>query len=194
MSDSSGYLETSRASQATGALPGLDVAPAWTRSPLSPSEHSKAGSPIAPRPAPLPSCPSKWIFAVPSPHSERTEPAMITDLEPTMASEQIRSQFADDPEFMELVRDYVAGLTPQIQRMVDLNQDGRWTEVAKLAHTLRGSGGMYGYDQLSESAGRVEDAIGSGTTGGAITLMVAALGRLVGRIQAGLDDSGAQPS
>ncbi|WP_422923015.1 ATP-binding protein [Singulisphaera sp. PoT] len=69
------------------------------------------------------------------------------------------SEFAGDPGFMELVRDYVDDLKLRIPELQGHAEGGRLDSLGAAAHNLKGSGGMYGYSELSEIAGLLEDAI-----------------------------------
>lgn len=65
----------------------------------------------------------------------------------------------------ELVRGYREGLRVRVAGLRDLRagvQGGDVTavaEVGRVAHALRGSGGSYGFPQISAAAGLLEDAV-----------------------------------
>ena len=68
----------------------------------------------------------------------------------------------DDPRFAALVRDYVRSLDDAragIQNSLLLSDR---TELTRWAHRLKGSGGMYGYDELSAAAATCHDALKNG--------------------------------
>lgn len=59
----------------------------------------------------------------------------------------------------ELTRDYVASLPGQLSLLNRLLDQGEREEVGKIAHRLRGTSGQYGFAQLSQKAGELEDAV-----------------------------------
>jgi CheY-like chemotaxis protein len=59
----------------------------------------------------------------------------------------------------DLLRDYVGGLDDRMQRLAAALAADDWEVLGKLAHKLRGSAAMYGFPDLSETAGLIEDAV-----------------------------------
>jgi PAS domain S-box-containing protein len=75
------------------------------------------------------------------------------------ASVRIRSSLPmDDPEFREIAADFVLGLGTKLQQMRDTLNAGNLSELAKLAHWLKGSGGTCGFPQFSQPAIELEVA------------------------------------
>jgi HPt (histidine-containing phosphotransfer) domain-containing protein/DNA-binding response OmpR family regulator len=75
------------------------------------------------------------------------------------ASVRIRSSLPmDDPEFREIAADFVLGLGTKLQQMRDTLNAGNLSELAKLAHWLKGSGGTCGFPQFSQPAKELEVA------------------------------------
>lgn len=70
----------------------------------------------------------------------------------------VYSQFADDPDLGELIDLFVAEMPEKLSRMFRLYEACDWQELGRLAHQLKGSGGGYGFPQLTEPAARVESA------------------------------------
>jgi HPt (histidine-containing phosphotransfer) domain-containing protein len=64
----------------------------------------------------------------------------------------------DDPEFREIAADFVLGLGTKLQQMRDTLNAGNLSELAKLAHWLKGSGGTCGFPQFSQPAKELEVA------------------------------------
>ena len=64
----------------------------------------------------------------------------------------------DDDEFREIVSDFVARLRMQVVEMRRLCDLCSWHELAALAHWLKGSGGMSGFDALTVPASRLQTA------------------------------------
>ena len=63
----------------------------------------------------------------------------------------------NDPVFLELVREYAADLVPKRAALDDAFQKSDFVKLAKIAHQIRGSGGMYGFSELTLLAGELED-------------------------------------
>jgi PAS domain S-box-containing protein len=75
------------------------------------------------------------------------------------ASVRIRSSLPmDDPEFREIAADFVLGLGTKLQQMRDTLNARNLSELAKLAHWLKGSGGTCGFPQFSQPAKELEVA------------------------------------
>ncbi len=68
-------------------------------------------------------------------------------------------EFREDPAYLELVDDYVQSLPEQIAELDQAVRGRDGERSAKLAHVLRGAGGMYGLANLSLAAGRIEDGV-----------------------------------
>src|SRR5262249_17904979 len=68
-------------------------------------------------------------------------------------------------DFRPLVEEYVRGLPGQVRAIGDALRGGDLVLAGKLAHKLRGSGGMYGFPDLGETAGLLEDAAREGQPG-----------------------------
>jgi CheY-like chemotaxis protein/HPt (histidine-containing phosphotransfer) domain-containing protein len=66
---------------------------------------------------------------------------------------------ADEVSFQDLLREYVGGLSERMQTVrASLAAEDRST-LAHLAHKMRGAAAMYGFAELAETAGLLEDAI-----------------------------------
>ncbi len=69
----------------------------------------------------------------------------------------VRSEFADDPDFQELLGRFFESLQQQRREIVAALDLSHWEEVARKAHQLKGAGGGYGFPGLSETARRLEE-------------------------------------
>ncbi len=79
--------------------------------------------------------------------------------QPQAAPDAIVSTLDAEPWIDDALNEFVAGLPGEIaelQRLVDQADLGR---LRSFAHQIRGSGGGYGFDQITTWAGRVEDTI-----------------------------------
>ena len=90
--------------------------------------------------------------------NEPTESAPSPSKSP-IPSKQSMLDFADDPEFQALVRQFTGELPEKmhkIQRAVE-NQD--WVELRSQVHKLKGLGTSFGYPELSEISAQIQHAI-----------------------------------
>jgi len=78
---------------------------------------------------------------------------------PEGSSSPIRSEFADDPEMVELVAMFVAELGERVERIGAALDAEDWKALSSLAHQLKGAGGGYGFPSISESAARLEGTL-----------------------------------
>ena len=62
----------------------------------------------------------------------------------------------DDPSFADIVIPFVQGLTERVRIMEDSIQASNFDALKVAAHQLKGSGGGYGYPQLTERAAQLE--------------------------------------
>ncbi len=80
------------------------------------------------------------------------------------ASGVFRGDPSDDPEFLELRREYLASLVADLAFLRESLRGGapgrdtpQGREFRRKAHNLRGTGGAYGFPGITEAAGAVED-------------------------------------
>ncbi len=99
----------------------------------------------------------------------------------------LSSTFAGDEGYLPLLREYVGELPKRFNGIRSAIRDRNLIRVAAEAHKLRGTGGMYGYPELSEAAGYLEDASRERQTLSLIEELVDALELVIKRIKAGLD-------
>lgn len=64
----------------------------------------------------------------------------------------------DDPEFREIVQEFVERLHQQLAEFQAAWIAGDMQELAKLAHWIKGSGGTAGFDMLTQPAANLETA------------------------------------
>lgn len=75
-----------------------------------------------------------------------------------MSAPPLVSRFREDPDFQELLVDFVSAMR---QRSTDLKTalaDGHLDELRRQAHQLKGAAGGYGFDEVSEVAAELENA------------------------------------
>jgi len=71
----------------------------------------------------------------------------------------IYSELGDDPELRDLVQLFVDEMPSRISTFEDLLREGKWDELRRSAHQLKGAAGSYGYGSLTAAAAAVEQAI-----------------------------------
>jgi HPt (histidine-containing phosphotransfer) domain-containing protein len=69
---------------------------------------------------------------------------------------RVRSEFADEPGFAEVLACFVEAVAEKRTRLAALFRAGNWDGLAEAAHQLKGSGGGYGFPGLSAHAARLE--------------------------------------
>ena len=62
----------------------------------------------------------------------------------------------DDPEFREIVEEFVDRLDGKLKEMQSMCESEKISELAQLAHWLKGAGGTAGFPAFTEPAGRLE--------------------------------------
>ena len=70
----------------------------------------------------------------------------------------LRSRFADDPNMIDLIEQFIHRLPRRIVAMRQALANTHHEELRRLAHQLKGAGGGYGYPCLTEGARALEDA------------------------------------
>lgn len=76
-------------------------------------------------------------------------------LSPTLP---IRSEFADDPDFRELLEEFGAAIPERREGLVAAHRGAKYDDLRTRAHQLKGAGGGFGFPQLSELAAELERA------------------------------------
>lgn len=70
----------------------------------------------------------------------------------------VYSIYQDDPDFQELLAEFTAAAAGRSQSLQESFAAGEVASIRVQAHQLKGAGGGYGFAELSELAGRLEDA------------------------------------
>lgn len=68
----------------------------------------------------------------------------------------LRSEFASDPDMIELVQEFVQELPSRAESLQTLLAASSYPDLRRLAHQLKGAAGGYGFSPISESAAKVE--------------------------------------
>jgi HPt (histidine-containing phosphotransfer) domain-containing protein len=91
---------------------------------------------------------------------------------PAAAAQHLHSEYESDPDMKEVVAEFVAGLPEQVKRLSELLAAGQLEELRRATHQLKGSGGGYGFQPITDSAAKAELRIKSSDPLEAITVQV----------------------
>jgi HPt (histidine-containing phosphotransfer) domain-containing protein len=80
----------------------------------------------------------------------------------------IRSIYEDDADMVEIVREFAADLPCRAELLEEQLQSGDLEGLQTTAHQLKGAGGGYGFDPISEVAGRLEQVLHDGQPEGVV--------------------------
>lgn len=78
------------------------------------------------------------------------------------AMDPIRSAYEEDPDMLEIVREFAHELPERIAKLETLVAGCEHAALQTLAHQLKGAGGGYGFGQITEAAALLEQALKSG--------------------------------
>ena len=95
----------------------------------------------------------------------------------------IASQFEQDEDLADLIPMFIDELETRVQQLRDAFETQDAQTLREVAHKVRGSAGGYGFPDLTDFAGQVEDALRSGA---ATTEIHEELGELLGLCQAAI--------
>lgn len=70
----------------------------------------------------------------------------------------VQSEFSNDPDFEEILQMFVESIPEKQKTFRESFLQGEWNSLKTQAHQLKGSGGGYGYDELSIEAANLERA------------------------------------
>jgi histidine phosphotransfer protein HptB len=74
----------------------------------------------------------------------------------------IRSVYEDDPDMREIVQEFVEDLKERTREIEQALANRSYDQLRTLAHQLKGAGGGYGFDAITDSAGQLEHALKEG--------------------------------
>jgi PAS domain S-box-containing protein len=94
-----------------------------------------------------------------APEVRRSRPVRSETAQPASIAAPILSTLpTDDPDFAEIVDEFVGRLQHQLTEMQSAFEQKELSRVAQLAHWLKGSGGSAGFNAFTTPAKRLEDA------------------------------------
>ena len=108
-----------------------------------------------------------------------TEPSPQTDAGPAV----VRSELAGVRAIRAILPGYVDGLARTAGLLTARLAEGRRPELRRLAHQLRGSGGAYGFPEVTRLATAAEAAIDAGQPLERVADAVGALVELLRRVE-----------
>ena len=79
--------------------------------------------------------------------------------------EPICSSYEDDPDMIEIVRDFVSDAPRRAEELEEYLQSGDLSSLRTLAHQLKGAGGGYGFDAITDRAAELEGSLSDGADG-----------------------------
>lgn len=84
----------------------------------------------------------------------------------------VLSEFADDPDFAELLELFAASVADWRRELPELFAAADFTSLKVRAHQIKGSAGGYGFPELSTRAAGLEQACAAGAPGEADLALV----------------------
>ncbi|MEL7499694.1 MAG: ATP-binding protein [Planctomycetota bacterium] len=106
---------------------------------------------------------AKMVFSSPTrkrvPEPDLTSPDIASSIVPTDRSSDdwIYSNLPNDPEFMEIIADFVPTLEGKLNEMRDALESDDFVELSQLAHWLKGAGGTCGFNEFYEPSLALEE-------------------------------------
>jgi HPt (histidine-containing phosphotransfer) domain-containing protein len=97
--------------------------------------------------------------ATPTPPREMVPASAATIAATVQPQSTIRSRFADDPDMNEILGEFLASLPQKVQQFQLLLDQQNLDDLRRALHQLKGAGGGYGFDALSDVAARAEQAV-----------------------------------
>ncbi len=73
--------------------------------------------------------------------------------------EPLRSEYTNDPDMSELVVEYVNSMPQRVNSILAAYEGREREQLIRIVHQLKGSGGGYGFPQLTAVADRLEQML-----------------------------------
>ena len=74
-------------------------------------------------------------------------------------AQPLHSTLGNDPDLREIVELFVEEMPDRVSRLLDRLNASDWEGLRRVAHQLKGAAGSYGFEPITLSAARAEDAI-----------------------------------
>jgi len=78
------------------------------------------------------------------------------------SNSRIHSEFASDPDFRELLTEFISNMPHRIHAILEADRAGDRDTLRRCVHQLKGSCGGYGFSSITEDATVLESALDSG--------------------------------
>lgn len=75
-----------------------------------------------------------------------------------MSLDPLISEFADDPEMTEILREFMPSLAESCARLLSALDEGDAETTRRIGHQLKGAGGGYGFPTISAAGAELEEA------------------------------------
>jgi len=79
--------------------------------------------------------------------------------EPSPVGEPLQSAFAGDPDMDVMVELFVDEMPDRVAAIGACWREQRWDDLQRLAHSLKGAAGGYGFEPITDAAARLEQAV-----------------------------------
>ncbi len=87
---------------------------------------------------------------------------MLNSAHDISAHDRIISEYASDPDMIDLISDFLVSLQTTAATVARLSADGDHAELQRVAHQIKGSAGGYGFPAITAVAGRLETVLKAG--------------------------------
>jgi signal transduction histidine kinase/CheY-like chemotaxis protein len=94
-----------------------------------------------------------------TPAAESPAPASPVSSENSKRATGLFSDFAEDEEFQELLQEFVNMLPEIMGEMMLAAESEDWETLQAVSHRLKGSGGSYGFPEITELAKKINDDV-----------------------------------
>jgi HPt (histidine-containing phosphotransfer) domain-containing protein len=78
---------------------------------------------------------------------------------PGAGSKPLRSDFAGDPDMQEILDLFVQEMPSRVGELLGSLEKGELERLGRVAHQLKGAGGGYGFNVISDVAGALEKSV-----------------------------------
>ena len=89
----------------------------------------------------------------------------------------------DYPGMKIIIDEFVDGLPEEVAKLIDLANREDLLPLRRVAHQLRGTGGGYGFDTITDYAGKLEDSINSSDNPESISSKIHSLIDVIRRVE-----------
>jgi HPt (histidine-containing phosphotransfer) domain-containing protein len=79
-----------------------------------------------------------------------------------MNRQPLISDYADDADMAEILREFVVGMRETSQKLTAHLQAGDLEEVKRIGHQMKGAGASYGFQAITDAGAELESAVEAG--------------------------------